>query len=229
MYYLQSRYYNPTVGRFVNCDNVEYVSFSNDALQHNLFSYCLNDPVNEQDSSGNISLSGVISSIKGFIGRLINKIWNHILSLFIWNRSKRTISVGTSAISTVIDALIAGITNAWIYRGLKTGMKLLLRSNRIRSSFVKGMLDFFLNNSLGKKLLWLIYKIGLSIAGKASVIGTVASGVFRSYIDSMWSFKNRLLQRAYSFISALSSVGGIVALFLDMGDKRWDDWVTIRY
>ena len=202
MYYLQSRYYNPIVGRFVNSDNVEYVSFSNDVLQHNLLSYCLNDPINEQDSCGNISLSGVISSIKGFIGKLINKIWNHILSLFRWNKRNRTISVGTSAISTLIDALIAGITNAWIYRGLKTGMKLLLRSNRIRSSFVKGMLDFFLNNSLGKKLLWLIYKIGLSIAGKASVIGTITSGVFRSYIDSM---------------------------FLDMGDRKWDDWVTIRY
>ena len=229
LYYLQSRYYDPVVGRFVNGDEAEFAAFSNDVLQHNLLCYCFNNPVNEDDCSGNISLSGVISSIKGFIGKLINKIWNHILGLFKWNKSKRTISISTSAISTAIDALIAAITNALIYRGLKTGMKLLLKSNKIRTSFVKGMLDFFLNNFWGKKLLWLIYKIGLSIAEKATLIGTVASGVFRSYIDSMWSFKSRLLQRTYSLISALSSVGGIVALFLDFGDKKWDDWVTIKY
>ncbi len=70
--------------------------------------------------------------------------------------------------------------------------------------------------------------MGLSIAGKAGALGTVTSGLFRSYIDSMWSFKSKLLQRAYSLISALSSVGGIIALFLDLGDKKWDDWVTIR-
>ena len=229
MYYLQSRYYDPKISRYLTADLPDCVTLSNDVLQHNLFAYCLNNPVNEEDSAGNISLSSIISSIKGFIGKLINQIWNHILSLFNWERKKRKISIGTSAISIAIDAIIAGITNAWIYRGLKTGMKLLLKSNKIRSSFVKGMLDFFLNNSLGKKLLWLIYRIGLSIAGKATTLGTISSGVFRSYIDSMWSFKNCLLQRAYSLISALSSVGGIVALFLDFGDKNWDDWVTIKY
>lgn len=229
LYYLQSRYYNPVVDRFVNADEVSLLGYSNDILFPNMLVYCKNAPINDVDFAGNISLSGVLSTIKGFINKLINKIWNYVLSLFQWNKARRTISVATTVISIAIDAIIASITNALIYKGLKAGMKLLLKSNKIRSSYVNGMLNFFLNNSLGKKLLWLIYKIGLSIAGKSGAIGTVTSGVFKGYINSMWTFKSKLLQRASSLISALSSVGGLIALFLDFGDKSWDDWITIRY
>ena len=50
MYYLQSRYYNPTWGRFLNADAV----FDYDAgIQgHNLFIYCGNNPCNRVDISG---------------------------------------------------------------------------------------------------------------------------------------------------------------------------------
>ena len=51
-YYLNSRYYDPKVGRFVNAD--EIVSGSDGSLQgKNLFAYCFNNPVNLDDSNGN--------------------------------------------------------------------------------------------------------------------------------------------------------------------------------
>ena len=52
LYYLRSRYYNPSWGRFVNAD-VLALSKQVGALQeHNLYAYCMNNPVNMQDSIG---------------------------------------------------------------------------------------------------------------------------------------------------------------------------------
>ena len=51
-YYLQSRYYDPQVGRFINADGV-IAGTSNSTQGYNIFSYCVNNPVNMSDSSGN--------------------------------------------------------------------------------------------------------------------------------------------------------------------------------
>ena len=50
LYYLQSRYYNPAWGRFVNEDTV--IAEYNGVNARNLFSYCSNDPVNMADNTG---------------------------------------------------------------------------------------------------------------------------------------------------------------------------------
>lgn len=52
LYYLQSRYYNPELGRFINSDAM--VSGNSDLLEHNIYAYCSNNPVNRADSSGYI-------------------------------------------------------------------------------------------------------------------------------------------------------------------------------
>ena len=51
LYYLQSRYYDPKVGRFINADAL--VSTGQGILGYNMFTYCRNNPVNLVDSSGN--------------------------------------------------------------------------------------------------------------------------------------------------------------------------------
>ena len=50
LYYLQSRFYDPVVGRFVNADG--YVSTGQGILGFNMFTYCLNNPVNLSDPTG---------------------------------------------------------------------------------------------------------------------------------------------------------------------------------
>jgi len=52
LYYLQTRYYDPQVGRFINADSVDYADpESLNGL--NLYAYSGNDPVNGFDSDGN--------------------------------------------------------------------------------------------------------------------------------------------------------------------------------
>ena len=54
LYYLQSRYYNPEWGRFLNVDDTNILlSTQGAALGVNLFAYCNNDPVNMVDYTGN--------------------------------------------------------------------------------------------------------------------------------------------------------------------------------
>ena len=50
-FYLQSRYYDPELGRFINAD--AYASTGQGILGNNMFAYCLNDPVILVDNSGN--------------------------------------------------------------------------------------------------------------------------------------------------------------------------------
>jgi len=53
LYYCQSRYYNPRVGRFVNSDAFEMSALSEDELLGtNLFAYCGNNAVNKIDPDG---------------------------------------------------------------------------------------------------------------------------------------------------------------------------------
>ncbi len=50
LYYLQSRYYNPQWGRFLNADG--YVSTGTGLLGYNMYAYCSNNPVMYVDPTG---------------------------------------------------------------------------------------------------------------------------------------------------------------------------------
>lgn len=52
MYYLQSRYYDPEICRFINCDDVNYIGLTESEISYNPFAYCENNAVNRVDPSG---------------------------------------------------------------------------------------------------------------------------------------------------------------------------------
>ena len=73
LYYLQSRYYDANVGRFINPDDARMIFYNNDVITLSFFNYCLNCPSNHIDSSGKFAITLAISAaagaafLKGFI------------------------------------------------------------------------------------------------------------------------------------------------------------------
>ena len=53
LYYLQSRYYDPVIGRFLNSDGI--IATGQGLIGNNMFSYCMNNPVGRYDSEGDAS------------------------------------------------------------------------------------------------------------------------------------------------------------------------------
>ena len=51
LYYLNSRYYDPRTGRFINADEIEYLG-ADAEFSCNLYAYCANNPVMGVDVSG---------------------------------------------------------------------------------------------------------------------------------------------------------------------------------
>ena len=74
LYYLQSRYYDPNIGRFINEDTTPQISFvTSDALTSNMYSYCSNSPSNMCDESGfyGITFKIISSIVSAFSGAYI--------------------------------------------------------------------------------------------------------------------------------------------------------------
>ena len=72
MYYLQSRYYNPVVGRFVNADDPVIGEISNEKTSHNIFTYCENEPVHNADYQGFFVIRRwMVSAIADFLLSLL--------------------------------------------------------------------------------------------------------------------------------------------------------------
>lgn len=53
LYYLQSRYYDPEIGRFISADDPEILFEDQDnILENNLYTYCFTNPENMADPNG---------------------------------------------------------------------------------------------------------------------------------------------------------------------------------
>lgn len=64
LYYLNSRYYNPLWGRFINAD--KYISTDTGLLGYNMYSYCNNNPIMYIDADGHAILFGMLTFMLGF-------------------------------------------------------------------------------------------------------------------------------------------------------------------
>ena len=56
LYYLNSRYYDPSIGRFINADDISYIQ-PTDINGLNLFAYCYNNPIMYVDPTGQFIVS----------------------------------------------------------------------------------------------------------------------------------------------------------------------------
>ena len=93
LYYLNSRYYDPEISRFINADDIEYLN-KNISNGLNLYAYCLDNPIKFRDIFGNNIFTDALNFIKGLFGTV------------------RDFVVDTAnSISTAINSIIGGKTN----------------------------------------------------------------------------------------------------------------------
>ena len=67
LYYLQSRYYDPEIGRFISADSIEYINPEN-VNGLNLYAYCGNNPVMNVDPNGKFPILALILGITALVG-----------------------------------------------------------------------------------------------------------------------------------------------------------------
>ena len=72
LYYLQSRYYNPQIGRFINAD--VFYATGQGLVGNNMFAYCLNNPICMADDCGCLPFFVVTGVAFAFIGGLIGYV-----------------------------------------------------------------------------------------------------------------------------------------------------------
>ena len=74
LYYLQSRYYDAEVGRFINADDVSIFDVRLNAIfQDNLYCYCNSNPVNFADNGG-FAITGTFKGKTACIHEIANLI-----------------------------------------------------------------------------------------------------------------------------------------------------------
>ena len=129
-YYLNSRYYDPEVCRFINADG--YTSTGQGLLGNNMFAYCLNNPINTNDYSGNYAASvGLTANITIFTGASIGIYWvwddngNYGLQ---WSYShpfdKDLTNAGIADVGAGIAFQWAGVDTIYDLEGLSTAIGL---------------------------------------------------------------------------------------------------------
>ena len=196
LYYLQSRYYDPSIGRFINADTIDVLSVSPTELtDKNLFAYCDNNPVSRADNGGevwHIVAGAAISGVGEIAGQLIS---GASFSEINWtNVGIATISGGiTSACGPVLGAFISGTTNLIVdvIDGERDGRNLA-------KSFAVGAGASLIGSGAGK----IVEKIGGKIA--VNQLSKMSSREIKTTINSLYNISgaNRNLAKNVSWVAS---------------------------
>lgn len=128
-YYLQSRYYDPMVGRFLNADDVMFLGATGTVLSTNLFAYCENSPTSNIDlwSYVKINIKWLGSAIDLIIWLIptlltISRIWSTVSKSAnkLVSFGNKLISVGKQLFKRFDDRLYCAFARESTYRIVKT-------------------------------------------------------------------------------------------------------------
>ena len=175
LYFLQTRYYDPEIGRFLNRDSVAYAD-PQTINGLNLYAYCLNNPVAYVDPTGSTALGFLaLLAISSFASWIITNVFGEDIAGGVSSviNGGTAIYTGSSLLSFGPIGWLAGGTLILI--GVGT---MLFGANEIAlgvtgTNYLQswtGMSDATYNG---------LY-VGLNIA---SVIGTIAGGVYMNYAN----------------------------------------------
>lgn len=151
LYYLQSRYYNAEIGRFINADVTDILQVvQGQLLGSNLFAYCCNNPINSSDPSGYMSLRTAGLIIDGII--LVLNLFSAFMGLkatiqLIKFVSKEAVRATKKKIIQILTPVLGTVAKAVL--GFSVGAA---------NSIASYACDLFLNMSLGLAIASAIYR-----------------------------------------------------------------------
>ncbi len=122
-YYLQSRYHDPAVCRFINAD--AYSSTGQDFLGYNMFAYCNNSPVIYSDSCGNWPEMSTIFAVIGAAALTAAAAMVTIAACAVLAPAIITVGGVAVATATVATAAVAVATDVLTVAAVATGAALI--------------------------------------------------------------------------------------------------------
>ena len=138
LYYLQSRYYDPETGRFINADDVSYLD-PESIHGLNLYAYCLNNPVMYVDPSGHSIIALVAILLGAAIGATIGAIKAVNENKSGWDLIKY-VAIGFFTGAALGGLLVAG--GAALVGGVKVAMAIPNAVASVKAIVATGLLAF---------------------------------------------------------------------------------------
>ena len=165
-YYLQSRYYDPVIGRFINADLPEYAALSaENILDTNLFAYCGNDPVNHKDEDGEFLESILVGAVIGvaakYIGDVVSNIRSGEKGLNVFKPRSSLREYASAAVSGAIGGIpVGGVVGAAVLGAVGNCAGDAIQGN------IKSVKDFAVSATTGALSGALGYKASNMIAAR---------------------------------------------------------------
>ena len=167
LYYLNSRYYDPETGRFLNQDLISYLD-PETVNGLNLYTYCLNDPVNYVDPTGHAVVSLVIAlAITGaLVGGTIAGVTAY------QNGLRGGYLAGSIIAGAVAGGAIGAIAGAMIGAG---GTLMRMGVNLLTMSMNGGGLALANGIVLGAGTMAVTGAVGIAVGGTVAVGGGIVA------------------------------------------------------
>ncbi|MBE6049739.1 MAG: hypothetical protein E7214_03520, partial [Clostridium sp.] len=108
-YYMQSRMYDPSLGRFIQQDT--YRGEATDPLSLNLYTYCLNNPMIYDDQNGHWGswISNAWNAIKSVGRKVINTVRNVVHTVV--NTVRNVVNTVVNAVKNVVHRVVNTVKN----------------------------------------------------------------------------------------------------------------------
>ena len=194
LYYLNSRYYDPQTGRFINADSI--IGANGDIIGYNMFAYCSNNPIVFCDKTGHFV--GTISG--GIGGGLIGGIFGWAQGQDFWK------SAAIGAITGAISGLGVDIATVTAGTGILVSAFLGALANLVGDMLTEVWINGRSWEDFKDPDLW--KKIAID-AGIGALFGTVAGGIGKGVAAAFGDkFTGTLIRRLISLLG--SETGEIV-------------------
>lgn len=206
LYYLQSRYYDAEMTRFINADDTDYIS--EDILGTNIYAYCGNNPVMYSDPEGHLKIKR---------DRVAN--WIDFALGFL------PLSWSFKPAETIVRQFL----KTRIGKKVKTSAKSIVKK-LIKTLMKKSIINFL------KRIIKTLKKRVVITAFSMLLIPIIGKSIAKQFINDILDLNINMLMNIISKIANLAinnidiffSAGSFISAFFDYySDKKLNGYITI--